>query len=99
MSRILASLGRVRRRRQLGEQGFSLIELVVATGVMALVMSGLAFLGTAAFGDIAVARSRQTASSLANEALEQVRALPYDTVALGLNTTELSDDDAITFSN
>jgi type II secretory pathway pseudopilin PulG len=71
------------------EEGFSLLEVVLAAGVMAFVLATLAYASTAAFADAAVARHRQTASSLVNQAIEQTRALPYNTVALGLSTTDL----------
>src|SRR3954451_20099663 len=99
MERALVLLRRRLLRRVSGESGFSLIELVLASGLMALVMSSLAYVGTVAFTDAAVSRNRQTAANLANQALEQVRALPYDTVALGLLTSDVaSGDSAITVS-
>src|SRR3954463_5748862 len=80
------------------ERGFTLVELVIASGLMAMVMASLAFTATMAFGDTALSRNRTVASDLANQALEQVRALPYETVALGLSTTDLAahSDAAIT---
>jgi type II secretory pathway pseudopilin PulG len=89
MGRLRLHLQRRLRGRGTADGGFSLIELVLATGVLAMVMSSLAFLGTSAFTDAAVARNRQTATGLANQALEQVRALPYDTVSQGLLTSDL----------
>ena len=94
MERLFLHLRRRLQRRAAGESGFSLIELVLASGIMALVMASLAYVGTVAFTDAAVARNRQTASNLANQALEQVRALPYDTVALGLLTSDVSTGDS-----
>ena len=90
MGRLRVHLQRRLRGGGTAEGGFSLIELVLATGVLAMVMSSLAFLGTSAFTDAAVARSRQTATGLASQALEQVRALPYDTVSQGLLTSDLA---------
>ena len=87
-----------RRSDDAGEAGFTLIELVIACGVLALVLASLAYTGTMAFADAALSRHRSAAASLANEALEQVRALPYNKVALGLSTTDISTsgDSAIT---
>jgi type II secretory pathway pseudopilin PulG len=98
MDRLFLSLRRGVRRRLANERGFTLIELVLASGLMALVMSSLAFVGTVAFTDAAVGRNRQTATALVNQALEQVRAIKYETIALGLGTTDLatSGDTAIT---
>lgn len=87
-----------RRSDDAGEAGFTLIELVIACGVLALVLASLAYTGTMAFADAALSRNRSAAASLANQALEQVRALPYNTVALGLATSDISSgtDPAIT---
>jgi type II secretory pathway pseudopilin PulG len=90
MGRLRLLLVRRLRRRGPAEGGFTLFELVLASGVIALVMSSLAYMGTVAFKDAALARNRQVATGLASEALEQVRALPYDTVALGLSTADLA---------
>jgi type II secretory pathway pseudopilin PulG len=90
MGRLCLHLHRRLRGRGTAEGGFTLIELVLASGVIALVMSSLAYMGTVAFKDAAIARNRQVATGLASQALEQVRALPYDTVALGLSTADLA---------
>ncbi|MEA3020024.1 MAG: hypothetical protein QOI47_1548, partial [Actinomycetota bacterium] len=96
---------RTARRRHGGrhiddERGFTLIELVIASGVMALVLASLAYTGTMAFADAALSRNRTVATSLANEAIERVRALPYNTVAIGLGTSDLAagTDSAATLS-
>ncbi|HVM53148.1 MAG TPA: type II secretion system protein [Acidimicrobiales bacterium] len=82
-----------RLERQLADEGgFTLIELVIAVGVMAMVLASLAYAGTVAFADAALARNRQVASNLANQAIEQARALPFDTLALGLSTSDLQSD-------
>jgi prepilin-type N-terminal cleavage/methylation domain-containing protein len=80
------------------EAGFSLIELMVALLILALVMAGLAYAGTISMVDVAFASQRQAATGLANQAMEQVRALPFATVAAGLSTADpsLSSDPSIT---
>jgi type II secretory pathway pseudopilin PulG len=90
----------LRQRHADDEAGFTLLELVLACGVLALVLASLAYTGTMAFADAAISRHRTSAASLANEALEQVRALPYNKVALGLSTTDIATgaDPAITSS-
>jgi type II secretory pathway pseudopilin PulG len=85
----------LRQRDPSREEGFTLVEVVIATTILFIVMMGVAYLGTVAFADVAQARLRQTGTALANQAVEQVRALPYDTVAAGLSTSDLSDDPAI----
>lgn len=89
MERIVRAFRRRLGRELVGEEGFSLLELVLASGLIAFVMSSMAFVGTVAFSDAGVARSRQVATGLANEAVEQVRALPYDNVAKGMLTTDM----------
>lgn len=90
MGRLRLHVQRRLRGRGTAEGGFTLIELVLASGVIALVMSSLAYMGTVAFKDAALARNRQVATGLASQTLEQIRALPYDTVARGLSTADLS---------
>jgi len=62
------------------ESGFTIIEMVVALGLIAIVATG--FLTSVSFGfrTIAVARQRQTASELATKALEHLRDVPYDNI-------------------
>ena len=90
MDRLLRARRRLRERHARAEAGFTMIELVVAAGVLMLVLASMAYVGTVAFADAALARNRQTASALVNETLEQVRALPYATVALGMLTSDIS---------
>ncbi|HSH58933.1 MAG TPA: type II secretion system protein [Acidimicrobiales bacterium] len=74
------------------EAGFTLIEMVVA---VVIIFGGLlALMSTATVGlvDAALARQRQTATGLANQVLEQIRGLPYETVAQGLEDTKLAQD-------
>jgi type II secretory pathway pseudopilin PulG len=80
----------LRGPRSLGrEDGFTLVELTVATGVVltALVMlGGVLTNGVKATG---LSRERQSATGLANQTLEQIRALPFDTMARGLDRTDI----------
>ena len=48
-------------------------------------------MAAAAFAPTALARQRQTATGLADQAMEQIRALPFDTVKLGLDNTDLQN--------
>ena len=100
MSRIRSALRRRMARQLPREGGFTLVELVLACGIMAFVLASLAYTGTMAFADAALSRNRQTATGLANQALEQVRALPWNTLTLGLSTSDLQSgsDSAITAS-
>jgi hypothetical protein len=62
---------------------------MVATGIVltALVMlGGVLTSGITATG---ISRQRQSATGLANQTMEQIRALPFDTMARGLSTADL----------
>src|SRR3989442_9212686 len=78
------------RSRMRSEGGFTLIELMVAVGIMLVALLALAYTATIGFSDIALARQRQGASGLANQTIEQIRALPFDVVKKGLGNTDLS---------
>lgn len=88
----LAPLERALRRVH-NERGFSLVELMVAQGIILFSLLSLAYTTTVGFQDIALARQRDTANGLANRAIEQVRALPYDTVKRGLANADLPGGD------
>jgi hypothetical protein len=75
-----------------GEGGFGLLELVVASTVMMSAITSLAYVATNAFSTIGRTRERHTADGLLDEAMEQLRALPYDTISLGLRTSDLAGD-------
>jgi Tfp pilus assembly protein PilE len=72
------------RRRQ-SEQGFTVLETVVALGVILAALVTLAYTANTGFANAAYARQRQTASGLANQTIEQVRALPFDTLKQGMS--------------
>src|SRR5438270_6383879 len=82
------------------EDGFTVIELVMATGLMFFAITAMLYTALAGFRGIAVARGRQAANGVANQTLEQVRALPYDTLTKGLSNFDntVTSDSAITRS-
>jgi prepilin-type N-terminal cleavage/methylation domain-containing protein len=82
--------------RMRSEGGFTLIELMVALGVVLVALVAMAYLATVGFTDIALARQRQGANSLANQTMEQIRALPFDELRTGLANTDLAGDANIT---
>lgn len=84
-----AFLRRLRSRLR-SEAGFTLIELMVAVGIMLVALLALAYTATIGFSDIALARQRQGASGLANQTMEQIRALPFDVLKKGLSNADLS---------
>src|SRR5919204_5702606 len=73
------------------ESGFTLVELMVAIGVILVSLIALAYTAGLAFTDEALARQRQSATGLASQAVEQARALPFDTLAKGLSSNAASD--------
>jgi prepilin-type N-terminal cleavage/methylation domain-containing protein len=78
------------RRGLPSEGGFTLIELMAALGVILVALLALAYTATIGFSDIALARQRQGANGLANQTMEQVRALPFDTLKAGLSNADLA---------
>jgi type II secretory pathway pseudopilin PulG len=80
------------RRRLDREEGFTFLEVMVAVTVILVSTLALAYTAGLAFTDIALARQRQSATGLANEAIEQARGLPFDTLAKGLANWDLSGD-------
>jgi len=76
------------------QDGFTLLETVVALGVILAAMLTLAYTANVGFSDAAYSRQRQTASGLANQTIEQIRALPFDTLKQGLsNFDNLASED------
>src|SRR5919109_1135236 len=90
-SRFTSLLSRGRRE----EEGFSLVELMVALGVLLIALLALARTATVAFTDVAAARQRQTGAQLANRLLEEIRGLPYTTVKSGLSDSDLTADSRV----
>jgi type II secretory pathway pseudopilin PulG len=77
------------KRRLRAEGGFTLIELMISVGVILTALLALLYTATIGFTDIAFARQRQGANGLANQAIEQARALPFDTLAKGMSNADL----------
>lgn len=72
----------------------TIIELMVASGVMLVGLTALAYTTTVSFADIGTARQRQAANGLLNRTIEQVRALPFDTLRSGLDNADAAADTA-----
>ncbi len=66
----------------------TIIELMIALMILTIAVAGLAYTDTLGMVDTAYATQRQSATGLANQAIEQVRALPFSTVAAGLSTCD-----------
>src|SRR3954471_7214214 len=84
----------LRRLERRDEAGFTMVEMVVALMIVALGMVALGIVYMSVGTTAQLARERQEANSLANQVLEELRAMPYTTVTTGLANwgTELSSD-------
>lgn len=74
-----------------GQGGFTLVELIVALALIAVVAVGFTVSVGLGFRTIAVAKQRTTASEIASARLEHVRNVPYDLVALSSQPTHNAD--------
>ncbi|SEI86484.1 type IV pilus modification PilV family protein [Demequina mangrovi] len=74
------------RRRLLDprDEGFTLIELVVAMFVIAIVILSLLALQTSALVSTSEAGRREQATAYGNEAIEQLRAIPWNVLKRGM---------------
>jgi prepilin-type N-terminal cleavage/methylation domain-containing protein len=73
------------------EAGMTLVELMVAISILAIIMSGLALSIGIDYKAVALARARQVAESVANQRLEELRDVDYDTMALSSQPTHSTD--------
>lgn len=78
--------------RRHADAGFSLVELLVALLLIGVVISSLAALQIGSLETITLAKQRQTATALANQAIERLRSLPYGTLSQGLNAADAASD-------
>jgi len=70
--------------RMSDDEGFTLLELTVAMMIIAVVIVTLVALQVSSLKTVAVARQRQAATALADQTIEQLRALPYTTIQSGM---------------
>jgi type II secretory pathway pseudopilin PulG len=84
------ALSRLRAMVRRDDTGFTLIEITIATGLVMTVLVLMAGVLSSGITSTAVARQRQSADGIANQTLEQVRALPFETLAEGLSTPDLA---------
>lgn len=68
------------------ESGFTLMELLVAMMVITVVLLALMMVQTRALVTNAQTRQRTQATAYANKVMEELRALPWATLAKGMNT-------------
>lgn len=73
----MALLKRINYR---GSEGFSLLELLVAVAILAIVMVPIAFFYSKALQSIEAASIRNRALELAQERLNEMKAMPYEVI-------------------
>jgi prepilin-type N-terminal cleavage/methylation domain-containing protein len=66
------------------EDGFSLVELIVAMIVIAVVLMLLIGVQISSIATVTEARKLQQATALANESMEQMRAMPWQVLSKGM---------------
>src|SRR5919201_848453 len=72
-------------RRMHADNGFALLEVVVAMGVILISLTVLASTALVGFSGAQTARQRQTATAMADQLVEQVRGLPFSVITQGID--------------
>lgn len=72
-------------RRAHPESGFTLMELLVVMMIISAVLFSLVAIQTSSLVTIAQSRQRSEATAIANQTMEELRALPWLTLSKGLN--------------
>ena len=94
-----AVLSRLRARSR-SEEGFTVVEMMVALMVISIVMTSIAYMMAVSLKQVSFAKEREVANSLVDKTMEQARALPYSMIQTGLDDTDVttSHDTNITVS-
>src|SRR5687767_6094240 len=87
-----ASLAVARRHTRRAEAGFSIVEVLVATGLLATALVALAQLFAISTKTNAAARSSTLTMILAEQKIEQLRALQYTFDRAGLPVQDINTD-------
>lgn len=80
-----------RFKRGRSQVGMTLVELMVAISIIAIIMSGLALSIGVDYKAVALARARQVAESVANKRIEELRDVDYSSLALSSQPTHSTD--------
>ena len=86
------------RARLHDEGGFSLLETVIAIGIIFGSLLTLALSTTTGLKYFGVGRERQAANQIANQIMEQTRGLAYHKITRGMQTSSLSTDPSLVTS-
>ena len=84
------------RRRRSADDGFTLIEAIVALSIAAVIFMALAFALIGGVHQALFAQQNQQAGDILNKTVEQARALPYDSLAM--QTSDLSVNESLNLS-
>jgi prepilin-type N-terminal cleavage/methylation domain-containing protein len=85
-------INRSRRRHLAGESGFSVVEVMMAVAVFAVMAASVAGTLTTALDITRNNRHRTVAAHLASREMDVVRSTDFDTLPLGLVTSSISVD-------
>lgn len=80
------------------DEGFTVVEVLVAMVIILVVATASMSALLSTEKNLGAARQRQWASSLATQAIEQLRALPYTTLTAGLRSADIGTDPFVTAS-
>ncbi|HEX2425140.1 MAG TPA: prepilin-type N-terminal cleavage/methylation domain-containing protein [Actinomycetota bacterium] len=81
---------RLASRLNTDEAGFTMVEMLIAIGIIATALFGLAYTATEGFTYESLARQKQTATGIANQIMEQTRGLAWDKITAGHLASDLS---------
>jgi prepilin-type N-terminal cleavage/methylation domain-containing protein len=73
---MMTTVGRLRARLH-GEDGFTLVELLVALSILSIAFFALAAAASTGLRVVAEGRQREAATEIANGRLEHLRNIPY----------------------
>jgi type II secretory pathway pseudopilin PulG len=77
-----------------GEEGLTIVEVMVALSLFALVIVGLVTSSNGGLRLVGSSKARQTATEVANATLERARSTPYDVLAMRTGETYEVDPDS-----
>lgn len=77
---------RLRRAMRQPDEGFTLMELLVAMVIITMVLVSLMMVQVSALVTSAQSRQRTLATSVSNQVMEELRALPYLVLSKGMHT-------------
>ncbi len=71
------------------DEGFTLIEVIIAMLILMMVMMSMTTVLINSMSETAYARQRSDATNLANETVEEIRSLQWNTLETGMSTSDI----------